>query len=290
MNSTEIETLTFEVEGTHIRVDKREGTESRKLIYVPGWSCSRKVWWQIAEGLREYPSATIDLPGQGDSTTDRTDLTMANVGEIVAEVIKRLGWEGATLIGHSSGGAVALEAAAVVDVARLISLDSISNDAYFLPLSDEVVDAVMGGLEADFEGSIRALMEQTFVDDSKPELMAAIAAEMCSNPLPSLLSMERSLLKWDRNESLARVDVPVTILASSMFLTAEAVAALSDRADIVSVDLGGHFFPYEDPAGTAEEIRRVLEGRPPSSPQVPMPQVVGRIATWGHDDATPEHS
>jgi hypothetical protein len=52
--------------------------------------------------------------------------------------------------------------------------------------------------------------------------------------------------------------VRVTALAARPLLSPSAVEAYSHRFDIVPVDLGGHFYPREQPAATAQLIRQAL--------------------------------
>ncbi|GHF05986.1 hypothetical protein GCM10014715_72670 [Streptomyces spiralis] len=79
-------------------------------VYIHGSGCRRTDFAPVATFLPPGDRViSVDLPGHGDSTSARTDWTMA---EFARDATAVLGAESAArcvAVGHSMGGAVALE-------------------------------------------------------------------------------------------------------------------------------------------------------------------------------------
>ncbi|GGE97316.1 alpha/beta hydrolase [Mycetocola zhadangensis] len=73
----------------------------------------RRYWAALTDSLgfdgRVY---ALDLPGFGDAPEPDEPLTMAEFGDLVAELVEREGIKRPVLVGHSMGAQVAVEAAA----------------------------------------------------------------------------------------------------------------------------------------------------------------------------------
>lgn len=85
------------------------------VVFLHGAGCDHTVWqlpsrWFAWHG---FSSLAVDLPGHGRS--DGPPLaTISELGQWVARLLDAAGIETATLIGHSMGAAIALEAAAAL--------------------------------------------------------------------------------------------------------------------------------------------------------------------------------
>lgn len=250
----------FELPDARVVTTVSEVPGAPALVFVPGWCCPRTGWTAIADHFRgRYSTVLVDLPGQGDSTTAKEDWSVADFAGVVAEVIDRLGWDSVTVVGHSLGGAVAVEtAASCAAVTAVVCVDSLVYESYYPRQEEEFILEVLEGLSGDFPTAMRALVEALFTPDGDPQLIALIAAEMAANPQAQALGSQRGLLEWDRDTALDRCAAPVSVLASAAFLTDEARSALSGRVDLAALDLGGHFYLREQPAATAEAIAAVL--------------------------------
>ncbi|GAA1860224.1 alpha/beta hydrolase [Pseudonocardia ailaonensis] len=243
--------------GATVRYDVREAPGASGIVFVPGWCCSRGDWFPMVESFEDFSSATLDLPGQGESASARTDWTIPEFGEVVSALVGELGWADVILVGHSMGGAVCVEAAALTAVKRVVCIDSLTYQEFYPRQSEESIAGVLDTIAADFRGTVTGVVNRYSVDRSDPVLRARIAEDLGRTSVPHALGSWRSLLEWDRDVQLGQVDVPISVIAASAFLDSEVAASLSDRLDIVPVDLGGHFFLREDPRGTAAIVRNV---------------------------------
>lgn len=254
------------VDGGTVAIDRlgpgRPAPGSSGLVFIPGWCCPRQDWSPIARQLPDRPTLLMDLPGQGTSTSQRRHWTMADFGEATAEVVRAVGWDNVVLVGHSLGGAVAVEAAIALGPAahQVICVDSLVYESYYAKQGEAFIEQELAGFAADFPGAMSALVRALFVDQTSP-LIDQIAHTMASAPFEQALESQRTLLEWDRDEALPRCPAPIDVLAAAAFLDPTIPNRLSPNAMVTPVDLGGHFFLLEHPEQTAQAIERLLDAR-----------------------------
>ncbi|MBV9356614.1 MAG: alpha/beta hydrolase [Chloroflexi bacterium] len=236
--------------------DQRGGS-GVPLVFIHGWACRRRDWDGVVAHLQGRPVMLVDLPWHGESTSARPLWTTADYGMVVADLVRQTGMERVVLVGHSMGGAVALEAARLLDtvVDRVVGLDSLTYAGFYPRQPPDVIQSAVAPFEADFPAAIRALVEAFSGDGADRALIDAVAAEMASTPeQPAVLAL-RALLEWDLDMALTKVRAPITVFAARQYLVRDVVDQYGQRFEIVPVDLGGHFFLRQDPAGTARLLQ-----------------------------------
>ena len=83
------------------------------FILLHGIGMGRHYWGTLTEALGAHGRVyALDLPGFGDAPEPETPLTMAQEGDLIAELVERERIERPVLVGHSMGSQVAVEAAA----------------------------------------------------------------------------------------------------------------------------------------------------------------------------------
>lgn len=249
----------LEVAGASIAYDVKD-LGPAGLVFLPGWCCPRSDWYQIADALPEWSAMMIDLPGQGQSSSGRAQWRMADLGAAIAELVRLHGWSDVTLIGHSMGGAVAVEAAIALgpEARRVICVDSLTYDAFYTRQDEAYIEAALRPYENDFPGAMQTLVYDLFVDKGQHALITQIATTMASAPQEEALAGLRTLLEWDRDDALSRCPAPIDIISAAAYLDPQVAAHLGRRARIAPVELGGHFFLLEQPEATAGQIDAVL--------------------------------
>jgi pimeloyl-ACP methyl ester carboxylesterase len=100
------------------------GRPGEATVLLHGAAGSWTTWLPLLEaagrrGLPGSDAVLIDLPGWGASPLPEHDRTVEGFGRVVAEVLRSLGYERWWAVGHSLGGVVALELAAVERSATL---------------------------------------------------------------------------------------------------------------------------------------------------------------------------
>jgi pimeloyl-ACP methyl ester carboxylesterase len=229
------------------------------VVLIHGWACRRSDFGPVAADLaRDHRVLALDLPWHGESTSSRRQWSIGDLGALVASVTAAEGMGNAALVGHSMGSAVALEAAAAGAGDRVIALDGLTFMHMYPRQAPGAIGDILRPMRADFPGAVRALCARAAGPSTNPAITAAVTMEMVEMDPAAGMAMMRSLLEWDMDHALALAGASgfrVTAYAADVLLSPRAVEAYGDRIVIVPVDLGGHFYPREDPGGTAALIR-----------------------------------
>ncbi|MDQ0577492.1 alpha/beta fold hydrolase [Agromyces albus] len=100
--------------GEHVIVIRESGVpDGPEYVLVHGLGMAHEYWDGVAEVLE--PTGTVyalDLPGFGDAPEPREPLSIAALGELLAELLVAEGIERPVLVGHSTGAQVVAETAA----------------------------------------------------------------------------------------------------------------------------------------------------------------------------------
>jgi pimeloyl-ACP methyl ester carboxylesterase len=124
------------------------------LVFIHGWACNRNHWReQIPVFAADHTVVALDLPGHGESTGTRASWTVAQHGDDVAAVVRKLGLDQVVLVGHSMGGPVALEAARRLGstVKGIVVVDTLQNVE--MRMEGKQIDAVREAYRKDWAGT-----------------------------------------------------------------------------------------------------------------------------------------
>ena len=90
----------------------QQGADGSAVVFIHGFGGDLDSWMfnqpEIAARHRTY---AIDLPGHGGSTKDLREGSLAELADAIEAALQKLGLDHWHLVGHSLGGAVALELA-----------------------------------------------------------------------------------------------------------------------------------------------------------------------------------
>ena len=232
------------------------------VVLIHGWACRRTDFAGVAADLaRDHRVMSIDLPWHGESTATSPRWTMDDLGALVDAVVADEGMRGAPMVGHSMGVAVAIEAVLAGEGQRIIGLDGLTFMHMYPRQPPERQQAILAPYREDFANAVHGLCTRAAAPDTDPALTAAIAARMSEMDPDAGVRMLAALLDWDMDAALGRADalgLDITALAAGAMLAPEVVQAYGHRFEIISVDLGGHFYLLERPAETAALIREAL--------------------------------
>lgn len=247
----------------NVHIDYRVyGRGEPLIVLIHGWSCDANYWRAQIDDLREsYTVVAVNLAGHGASGRNRSHWTIQAFGADVAAVLKALPQGKVILVGHSMGGAVALEAARRIPgrLLGIIGVDAFA-DLGAAPRSDPQADRLIARLEADYIGATREFVStRLFPKNADPALVRRTADDMALAPpevaIPSLIA----LLAYDTRPALAEIRVPIVDIRSDMWPF--------DENRIRSVVPGfrarvlpgrGHFPMLEDPAGFGSILREEI--------------------------------
>lgn len=97
------------------------------LVFIHGWCLNRSYWVrQVADFKSRYRVVTLDLPGFGASGKNRKNWSVEAYASDITALLTQLNLHEVILIGHSTSGSIALEAA-LQNKTRVIGLVGVDN-------------------------------------------------------------------------------------------------------------------------------------------------------------------
>jgi pimeloyl-ACP methyl ester carboxylesterase len=229
------------------------------LLFVHGWTCRRSYWRpQLDYFSGKYSVAALDLPGHGDSGSgDRTRWGISSYALDVASSVRDLQAEKVILIGHSMGGAVALEAARQLGatVAGVVLVDTFAID--YGGLSSETVQAIAAPFGADFSTAMAGLIEQTSTSATPQHLKQQLIREMGAADPAWALPVWLDLLSWNPQAAFEELQMPIHAINGALIPEAARQRCAPFITETV-IPGAGHFLQMEDPAGFNLELEKVL--------------------------------
>lgn len=183
---------------------------SPPLVLLHGWACDRTVWSPVRDALaRDRELVALDLPGHGSSTRRVREWRVAGFAQLVAQAIEDLGLREPVLIGHSLGGAIALEAASRLagGAAGVIMVDTFLFDYGRLPPAR--VRRFMIPFRRNLAKAIGTMVEDMAAGCEDRSWVPAQVAQMSRTAPDVALAALESLFNWDPAPAFAAARMPV---------------------------------------------------------------------------------
>ena len=99
------------------------GSGKKNVVLLHGWGQNIQMMDPIGKKLENLATVTIiDLPGHGESSEPKEELTIYDYCEIVKELLDKLKIKNPILIGHSFGGRIAIIYASKYKTEKLVLL------------------------------------------------------------------------------------------------------------------------------------------------------------------------
>ncbi len=227
------------------------GTGEPALIFIHGWSCDSTYWdAQLDAFSKHYTVVTLDLAGHGDSGTARAHWTMDAFGDDVVSVVQQIPNRQLVLVGHSTGGAVALEAARRLKgrVIGIVGVDTFGNIGSPQPTPQEL-EARLAPLRRDFPAAMRDYVtHHFFTPRSNPELVQRIADDMASQPPGIAIGTLIGMSNMNYSAALGDISVPIVAINSDRLPTiVDRIRLHAPTFRLKLMPGAGHFLMIEDP-------------------------------------------
>jgi pimeloyl-ACP methyl ester carboxylesterase len=235
------------------------GSGDVALVFVHCWCCNKGFWdGQVPYFSKKYKVVSLDLPGHGDSGSNRDAWTMKAFGEDVAVVVNELKLKKVILIGHSMGGAVVAYAAGMLGdkVAGVIGVDTFLNVELKLP--EEQLKQILGAFKNSFEDTTKKFVSQMFPKDTNPEIKKKIIDTMASANNKMGIGTMESMYKMDFAKVVKDANINIRCINADMFKAQNNVEANKRHAksfEVTFMENTGHFLHMEKP----EEFNKLLE-------------------------------
>lgn len=182
----------------------------RPLVLLHGWACDRMVWSPLTGALAyDGRIVVLDLPGHGRSGQEPRGWCVSDLAQAVGEALDDLGLREPVLMGHSLGGAVALEVAPRLagGVAGVIMVDTFLFD--YGRLSPAELHRLMLPFRRNLAKAISRMVEEMASGANDRSWVAALAAQMGRTAPEVALAALESLFVWDPTPAFEAIDVPI---------------------------------------------------------------------------------
>lgn len=246
-------------DGVPIAFDK-VGDGDITLVFIHGWCCDRTYWRHQVAGLADqFTIVTLDLAGHGESGMQRQNYTAQAFGRDIAAVVNGLDLQNVYLVGHSMGGSMAVEAAALLGdrVQGIIGIDTLQEPGY--NLTAQQAESYVGPMRADFPRAVDEFVRPMFPVDADTALVNQVVADMSSAPPEVALSALTNYFTHDLMSTLRTMDVPVWCIDANMYpIDFESWKFYRGGFTAVVMPGLGHFLFLEEPAGFNDELVQLV--------------------------------
>lgn len=246
---------------TTIRYSITGPSEGSTLVLIHGWGCERRYFDDLVAQLpADLRVVAVDLAEHGDSRSSRTVWTMDEFARDVDAVLSAESITRCVVVGHSLGGAVAVEVGRQLPdvVTHVVVLDALHYLGLFPAMDDSKAKAIIRPFHDDFAAAVRALVEGGSPEGFSEELIDSYFSMMVKVRQPAGIRAIEGLVRWNMEHALSETTQPITAFAVRELLSSEAVERFGDRIDFVPVELGSHHFPVESPEDTAKLLTSVV--------------------------------
>lgn len=224
----------------------------RTLVFVHGAGGSHLNWPPQLRRLAGANTYTLDLPGHGQSAGQgRTSISA--YADFVAAFLETLGLGKVTLIGHSMGGATALDFALRYPegLARLVLVGSGARL--------RVAPAILDGIRQDFEAAVRLICDYAFAPDAPEQLKREGRRQMGQTHPDVLYGDFAACDAFDVMDRLGEIRCPtLAICGTADRLTPPKYSTyLRDHipaAQLVLIEGAGHEVMLEQPEAVSQAI------------------------------------
>ncbi|MGQ9477622.1 MAG: alpha/beta fold hydrolase [Candidatus Bipolaricaulia bacterium] len=243
---------TIELDGGKIYFSL-SGRGAQDVLLVHGSGGDHTIWSYQVKGLREaFSVAALDLNGHGRSTLREGD-GLATYTEDVLSVLERLSSQ-AFLVGHSLGGAIALNVA-LHHPDRIGGLGLIGTGAR-LRVLPELLELV----QRDFEAAVELILSWAFMGKPEPALLAKARGQMRQNGQKLLLRDLLTCNSFDVMDKLGQLDLPTLIICGredrlTPLKYSEYLRDHIPNASLRVIDGAGHMVLLERP----EQLNQALQ-------------------------------
>lgn len=255
----------------HIEVGPKTPA-SPPLVFIHGWIGDHNALLpQILHFAKTRRVVAIHLRGHGDSDAPVQDYTMAGFADDIAWQCRQLGLEKPVIVGHSLGGAIALEfAGRHPDLpSGIVIIDSmVFPPPSFREAAQQMADTIDG---AGYLAVARAQAAEIYLDhvdiddpNRKERLLGVLYEAQRKTPEHAAVSTIVNVLNRYDSEPAARAcKVPVTYLDAGVPMIEqgrdlERFRAVCPQLVVAKTFGAGHFSPLEVPDQINAMIARFI--------------------------------
>lgn len=247
---------TIEINGSKLYFSL-SGRGPKDILLVHGSGGDHTIWgYQVKELRKSFSVAAIDLNGHGRSPFREGDSLQTYTQDVLA-VLKRLSPD-AFLLGHSLGGAIALNVALHYDYERIGGIGLIGTGAKL-----RVLPKILELVREDFEGALDLILSWAFSETHlrhQSKLRQKTKEQMRRNGQKILLRDLLSCDSFDVMDKLDQIKVPALVICGredklTPVKYSEYLQAHIAHATLQVIEEAGHMVMLEQPG----QLNRVIK-------------------------------
>ena len=225
------------------------GAGEPALLFVHGGLAVRTFWEaQLRAFGGSHRVVALDLPGHGESGSNRTKWGLPEFGADVKAVADAEGLGKMVLFGNSLGGPVAIEAALLMPgrVLGVVGVDTFQSLDY--STTPEQARQRADAFRDHYAESVKAMVKQLFQPDADPAVMADAERRMMKTPPAAAYAMFMSFAGYVPAASARKLTVPLRAINGDLYPTDLAgVRKVKPDFEVVVMKHMGHYPMLERP-------------------------------------------
>jgi pimeloyl-ACP methyl ester carboxylesterase len=249
------------------------GAGEPALVFVHGGLANRGFWDGELKNLAAHHRIIApDLPGHGESGSNRQKWGLPEFGADVRAVIDAERVKKVIIFGNSLGGPVAIEAALLLpgQVLGVVGVDTFQSFTY--KYTAEEARKRAEAFRDDYAGTMKQMVKALFHPDADPAIVADAERRMARTSPEAVYRMFLSMAGYDAAASARRLTVPLRAINGDLYPTDVAeVRSVKPDFDVVIMKHMGHYPMLERPAEFDRIVMEVVKGLQTSKPRVPLP-------------------
>jgi pimeloyl-ACP methyl ester carboxylesterase len=226
------------------------GAGDPALVFIHGGLADRTFWdGQLREFAHLHRVIALDLPGHGESGSNRTKWGIPEFGADVKAVIEAEKLKNVIIFGNSLGGPVATEAALLLPdrVLGVVGVDTFQVLDNQITPKDAKERAEL--FQRDFAGALKQMIQMLFHEDADPALIAEAERRMGGTSPEAAHAMFLSFAGYDVGASASRLTMPLRAINGDLYPTdVEGNRKVKADFDAVIMKHMGHYPMLERPA------------------------------------------
>ncbi len=233
----------------------RKGTGQNKILLIHGNVASAKWWGPVMDRLQNrFDCLAVDLRGYGASEDGTKDVTISLHAQDIMETLEDMKFFPCVVVGHSLGGAVAMEMGKLYPekISKLVLLDS----AQLEGLGDYDCSA-LEPIVAD-PNLLKMALKATFFQPI-PVQLEAVLMEDCVRAKDAFIPNTKALMKTNYTQDAPKFTKPVLVIRGENdkvipLAEAEKIVAAYPNSAMISIPNCGHNPPLE----ATEQFSKIL--------------------------------